>query len=97
MKKFNTLLNTVPLLYASVVLASFNANAFQQPEKIIAGSDMTFYPYEYMEQWKYMLPEKKKIILICEHGNLSMRAAKRLDQEGVEAYSLIGGMHAWKE
>lgn len=49
MKKFNTLLNTVPLLYASVVLASFNANAFQQPEKIIAGSDMTFYPYEYME------------------------------------------------
>ncbi|MCU8647692.1 ABC transporter substrate-binding protein, partial [Escherichia coli] len=49
MKKFNTLLNTVPLLYASVVLASFNANAFQQLEKIIAGSDMTFYPYEYME------------------------------------------------
>ena len=53
-------------------------------------------PYEYMEQWKRMLPEKKKIILICEHGNLSMRAAKKLDQEGVEAYSLIGGMHAWK-
>lgn len=54
-------------------------------------------PYEYMEQWKRSLPRKRKIVLICEHGNLSMKAARILDQEGVEAYSLIGGMHAWKD
>lgn len=35
---------TPTLLAASLVLGSFNASAFQQPEKIIAGSDMTFFP-----------------------------------------------------
>ena len=33
-------------------LTTFNALAFQQPGKITAGSDMTFFPYEYMENNK---------------------------------------------
>lgn len=40
------------LLAAGAVLASFNASAFLQPGKIIAGSDMTFFPYEYMKDNK---------------------------------------------
>jgi len=39
-------------LAASIALGSFSASAFQQPGKIIAGSDMTFFPYEYIENNK---------------------------------------------
>ncbi|WP_040262058.1 ABC transporter substrate-binding protein [Pseudomonas massiliensis] len=37
---------------ATVALASLGASAFQQPGKIIAGSDLTFFPYEYMDNNK---------------------------------------------
>ena len=37
---------------AAVALTSLSASAFQQPGKIIAGSDVTFFPYEYMEKNK---------------------------------------------
>lgn len=38
------------LLGPVVAMSSSVASAFQQPGKIIAGSDMTFFPYEYMEK-----------------------------------------------
>lgn len=47
MKKLNAL-----LLCTAGALTSFSTFAFQQPGKITAGSDMTFYPYEYMENNK---------------------------------------------
>ena len=47
MKRFNAL-----LLCTAGALSSFSAQAFQQPGKITAGSDMTFFPYEYMENNK---------------------------------------------
>ncbi|MBA1272920.1 ABC transporter substrate-binding protein [Stutzerimonas azotifigens] len=37
------------LLGTAMAFSSVAAQAFQQPGKITAGSDMTFYPYEYME------------------------------------------------
>ena len=40
------------LLCAAAALTSFSALAFQQSGKITAGSDMTFFPYEYMENNK---------------------------------------------
>ncbi|MDM6706955.1 ABC transporter substrate-binding protein, partial [Escherichia coli] len=40
------------LLCAAGALTSFSALAFQQNGKITAGSDMTFFPYEYMENNK---------------------------------------------
>ncbi|MDU4436117.1 MAG: ABC transporter substrate-binding protein, partial [Pluralibacter gergoviae] len=43
---------TALLLCAAGALSSFSALAFQQEGKIIAGSDMTFFPYEYMENNK---------------------------------------------
>ncbi len=36
----------------AITTASFSAMAFVQPGKIIAGSDVTFFPYEYMENNK---------------------------------------------
>jgi polar amino acid transport system substrate-binding protein len=39
----------VGLLGTVAIMASCNALAFQQSGKIIAGSDLTFFPYEYME------------------------------------------------
>ena len=45
MKRFNVL-----LLCTAGALTSFSTfAAFLQPGKITAGSDMTFYPYEYMQ------------------------------------------------
>jgi polar amino acid transport system substrate-binding protein len=37
------------LLSTAIACTSIAAQAFQQPDKITAGSDMTFFPYEYME------------------------------------------------
>jgi polar amino acid transport system substrate-binding protein len=37
---------------ATLAASSLSASAFQQPGKIVAGSDMTFFPYEYMEKNK---------------------------------------------
>lgn len=41
-----------PAACAAAALTSLNALAFQQSGKITAGSDMTFFPYEYMENNK---------------------------------------------
>ncbi|CAI0979722.1 ABC transporter substrate-binding protein [Serratia proteamaculans] len=49
MKKFNKLHIFSLLLCTAGTLTSFSSIAFQQPGKITAGSDMTFFPYEYME------------------------------------------------
>ncbi|MBX8531845.1 transporter substrate-binding domain-containing protein [Pseudomonas cichorii] len=40
------------VLGAALAMSASMASAFQQPGKIIAGSDMTFFPYEYMEKNK---------------------------------------------
>jgi polar amino acid transport system substrate-binding protein len=40
------------VLGATLAASSLSALAFQQPGKIVAGSDMTFFPYEYMEKNK---------------------------------------------
>jgi len=52
MKRSMMLRPTALLLCAAGALSSFSALAFQQEGKIIAGSDMTFFPYEYMENNK---------------------------------------------
>lgn len=40
------------VLGSAIAFTSLAAQAFQQPGKISAGSDMTFFPYEYMEGGK---------------------------------------------
>lgn len=38
---------------------------------------------------------EKKVVAICHHGVRSLRAAVWLRQNGVEAYSLKGGVEDW--
>ncbi len=52
MKRFKAFRPAALLLCTAGALSSFSAQAFQQPGKITAGSDMTFFPYEYMENNK---------------------------------------------
>ncbi|CAI3787117.1 L-cystine-binding protein FliY [Pseudomonas sp. MM227] len=54
MKLPSLIVRPVSMAVFGAVLAasSLSALAFQQPGKIVAGSDMTFFPYEYMEKNK---------------------------------------------
>lgn len=40
---------TLGAMTLCLAMTSFSASAFQQPDTIVAGSDMTFFPYEYMD------------------------------------------------
>ncbi len=53
------------------------------------------YPYEHLAEWENRLPMGKKIILYCEHGNLSLMAAKRLSRRGYRVAALIGGVQCF--
>ncbi len=53
-------------------------------------------PYERMSEWESRLPRAKKIIFYCEHGNLSLMAAKRLARQGYQAAAVIGGVECFK-
>lgn len=54
------------------------------------------YPYERLSEWERRLPAGKKIVLYCEHGNLSLMAAKRLARHGYHVAALIGGVECFK-
>lgn len=54
------------------------------------------YPYERMAEWERRLPAGQKIVLYCEHGNLSLMAAKRLARHGYRVAALIGGVDCFK-
>ena len=54
-------------------------------------------PYREEEQWTYQFSKRRAVILYCEYGSASLLAARRLGREGVEAYTVIGGMKAIRE
>jgi len=41
--------------------------------------------------------EGKNVLVVCEAGNRSRTAARLLQKQGINAYSLAGGMIAWSE
>lgn len=53
------------------------------------------YPYERMAEWENRLPMGRTIVLYCEHGNLSLMAAKRLSRRGYQIKALIGGVRCF--
>lgn len=55
------------------------------------------FPYEHLEEWENRLPRGRKIIFYCEHGNLSLMAAKRLSRRGYQVAALIGGVTCFLE
>ena len=42
------------------------------------------------------LPEGTRVVTVCNRGHSSAVAAKQLRRQGHEAFSLEGGMEAWK-
>lgn len=50
-------------------------------------------PYEEIQDWEERLPAGKLIICYCEHGNLSLMAAKRLSHRGYRVAALLGGLN----
>lgn len=55
------------------------------------------FPYECLEEWENRLPRGRKIIFYCEHGNLSLMAAKRVSRRGFQVAALIGGVSCFLE
>ena len=55
------------------------------------------FPYEHLQEWEHRLPRGKKIIFYCEHGNLSLMAAKRVSRHGYQVAALLGGVHCFLE
>lgn len=50
------------------------------------------YPYDQLAVWEHRLPVGRRIVLYCEHGNLSLMAAKRLAKHGYHVAALLGGV-----
>ena len=42
------------------------------------------------------LPEGERVVTVCNRGHSSAVAAEQLRQQGHEAFSLEGGMEAWR-
>ena len=43
------------------------------------------------------LPEDARVVTFCNRGHSGAAAAEQLRRRGYEAYSLEGGLEAWKE
>ena len=43
------------------------------------------------------LPDGARVITVCNRGHSSAVAAEQLRRQGYEAYSLEGGLEAWKD
>lgn len=54
-------------------------------------------PYGNIHQWMKEFSFNKKILLYCDYGSTSMLAAKKLTELGYDAYTLLGGYHAYRK
>lgn len=55
------------------------------------------FPFAYIDEWKYEIPEKIPVILYCEHGNQSLLAARKLSGRKGAVYTVVGGYQSIKE
>lgn len=53
-------------------------------------------PYESLINGEIELPHRKKAVLYCEHGGVSIMAAKKLMRKGYIVINTIGGITAYK-
>ena len=52
-------------------------------------------PFEKLEAVCRSLPKDNQYILYCQHGNVSMKAAKNMDEMGFDVLTLIGGYQSF--
>ena len=53
-------------------------------------------PYESLDNYLYMFSPQDLIVLYCDRGNLSLRAAKDLYNHGYSVVNLAGGLRAYR-
>ncbi len=53
------------------------------------------FPYEYIGEWQREIPSGISLILYCEHGNLSLLAARKLRGRKGALYTVSGGYQAY--
>ncbi|MCB5163207.1 transporter substrate-binding domain-containing protein [Marinomonas algarum] len=75
-KKLTARTLAIGVVGAAFSLSSMSAMAFKEPGKIIAGSDITFFPYEYMENNK---PAGFDIEFLAGLGKVMGREAVNID------------------
>ncbi len=51
-------------------------------------------PYEDSERWVQRLNCRRVYILYCQHGSVSVMAARKLSRHGFEVYTIVGGAEA---
>ncbi|WP_139195281.1 rhodanese-like domain-containing protein [Curtobacterium sp. MCBA15_001] len=51
---------------------------------------------EFADRWTEIAPDDQPAIVVCHSGMRSARAVQALEQQGVPAVSLAGGMVAWE-
>lgn len=69
---------------------------YQAQPTLIPGA--TYMNPENIEAWASTLPADATVVVYCIAGRwVSQKAATYLDQQGIETYSLQGGIEAWQE
>ena len=53
-------------------------------------------PYESVINESIYIPYNKKLVLYCEHGGVSIMAAKKLMKRGYEVINTLGGITAYE-
>lgn len=53
-------------------------------------------PYEYLESYLYRFSPQDIIVLYCDRGNISLRAARDLYNLGYSVVNLAGGLRAYR-
>lgn len=56
-----------------------------------------WYSVDKIENGEYLLPKEYCMMLYCEHGGLSLMAARLLEKEGFCVKVVIGGMYAYRQ
>lgn len=56
-----------------------------------------WYSIEKIENGEYRLPVGYVLVLYCEHGGVSLMAARILERDGFPVKTVIGGMSAYRQ
>lgn len=69
---------------------------YQANEVLIPGAN--YVNPENIETWASSIPEDTKVVVYCVKGKwVSQKAANYLSEQGLETYTLDGGIEAWQK
>ena len=81
---------------APVLVDVRRAEAFGADQAVIIGA--IHRPPESVSEWRAALPKNRDVVVYCVHGHeVSQGVAKALQNAGIKAAYLEGGIAGWKE